>query len=166
MSIVVWLLCGCESWTINADSQRKLEAFEMWCYRRLLKISWTRHVTNENVLKMANDKRRLLENIRKRQIEFIGHISRHQCLEKLVLEGKIEGKRSRGRQRMSYLDSLRPVTHCNATTEILQMAQDRQEFRDMVAHVRIWHGTTRRRYDLGIVCVKFKEKVKVNNAAI
>ena len=68
-------------------------------FRRMMRISWTEHATNEEVLTRAQTERRLLKTIRKTQLEFLGHVMRKEGLENLTMTGKIEGKRSRGRQR-------------------------------------------------------------------
>ena len=70
------LLYGCESWTISDINKKRLEAAEMWFLRRMMRISWVKKMTNERVMELANTKRNLLTTIRKRQIEFIGHIVR------------------------------------------------------------------------------------------
>ena len=104
----VWsiLLYGCESWTITVDIRKKLEATEMWFLRRMLRISWTEKKTNKEVLEQAETKRSLFQTIRKRQMQFLGHLNRHKGLEHLALTGKIEGRKSRGRQRAKYLNRL------------------------------------------------------------
>ena len=72
-----------------------LESFEMWCWRRMEKISWTDHVRNEEVLLRVNEQRNILHEIRKRKINWIGHILRRNCLLKQVIEGKIKGEGDR-----------------------------------------------------------------------
>ena len=84
----------------------KLEAAEMWFYRRMLRIPWTAHVTNEEVLRKIGTERKLLPTVRKRQLEFLGHVMRKESLENLTLTGRIEGKKSRGRPWIKYLTSL------------------------------------------------------------
>ena len=104
----IWsgLLYGSEAWTINKDSQRKLEAMEMWCWRRVLKIPWTAMKTNEEVLQRIGSQRELMNHIRGRQMEFLGHVMRREALENLAITGRIEGKRSRGRQREKFIDGI------------------------------------------------------------
>ena len=79
--------------------QNKLEAMEMWCFRRILKISWVKRVSNVDVLARCNEERSLIRVIRQRQLKFIGHIVREESIEKQAIEGKIAGKRAKGRQR-------------------------------------------------------------------
>ena len=99
------------TWAITSDIEKKIEAAEMWFIRRMLRISWTEKKTNVNVLREGNVQRSLLKTIRKRQMEFLGHVCRRRGLEFLSLTGKVEGKRDRGKQRITFLDSL-----CNSAT--------------------------------------------------
>ena len=104
----VWsiLLYGCESWTLSKDLERRLEAAEIWYIRRILKISWTEKKSNEEIMQMTGYKRSLLKTIRKRQLQFFGHVNRADGIEKQILCGKICGTKGRGRQRTKYTDSL------------------------------------------------------------
>ena len=89
----------------------KLGRFEMWCWRRMEKISWTDHVRNEEVLLRVHEQRNILQEIRKRKANRIGHILRRNCLLKQVIEGKIKGEmevaRRRGRRPKKFLDDLK-----------------------------------------------------------
>ena len=89
----VWsvLLYDCEAWTINVKKERRLEAMEMWYWRRVLKIPWTAHVTNEEVLRRIGTSRELLRNVRGRHVEFLGHIMRRESLENISLTGRMDG---------------------------------------------------------------------------
>ena len=100
------LLYGCESWTITNSTRKRLEATEMWFLMRILKISWTENNSNQKVLEMANIERSLVKTIRTRQMRFMGHVYRRGGIEQLSMTGKIEGRRSRGWQRETYVDSL------------------------------------------------------------
>ena len=104
-------LYGAETWTLRAADQKYLESFEMWCWRRMEKISWTDHVRNEEVLLRVNEQRNIIHEIRKRKANWIGHILRRNCLLKQVIEGKIKGEmevaRRRGRRRKKLLDDLK-----------------------------------------------------------
>ena len=104
--VIPVLLYGSESWTISSRMRRRLEAIEMWFYRRMLRISWTQHVSNYEVLRRMQTRRRLMLDIRKRQLKFLGHIMRKEGLENLILTGLIEGGRDRGEQRATYLTGL------------------------------------------------------------
>ena len=109
----------------------------MWFIRRMLRISWTEKKPNVNVLREGNVQRSLLNSIRKRQMEILGHVCRRRGLEFLSLTGKEEGKRDRGQQRITFLDSL-----CNSATggqskglNFLKLSDDRNVWRGMAANV-------------------------------
>lgn len=103
------LLYGLEGWTLNKEITKRLESFELWVYRRMLKISWTDRVTNQQVLERMNKELEVLFTIKKRKLEFLGHISRNDKYEilQLIMQGKIIGRRSVGRRRISWLRNLR-----------------------------------------------------------
>ena len=84
-------LYGAETWTLRAADQKHLESFEMCCWRRMEKISWTDHVRNEEVLLRVNEQRNILHEIRKQKANWIGHILCRNCLLQRVIEGKIKG---------------------------------------------------------------------------
>ena len=106
---VFFILVWC--WTLRAAHQKYLESFEMWCWRRMEKISWTDHVRNEEVLLRVNEQRNILHEIRKRKANLIGHILRRNCLLKQVIEGKIKGEmevtRRWGIRRKKLLNDLK-----------------------------------------------------------
>ena len=104
----IWsiLLYGCECWTLTEDLERRLQAAEMWHIRRIMNTSWTEMKSKEEVMEMAWYKTSLLKIIRKRQLQFFGHINRANGQENQILSGKICGTKSRGRQRTKYTDSL------------------------------------------------------------
>ena len=141
----VWsiLLYGCESWTLEKEIERRIEAAEMWFLRTILRISWTERVSNEDVLRRADVEKKLIKLVRKRQLSFLGHIYRKDDLERAVLTGKIEGKRDRGRQRLTYLESLNTWVNKGATTksEFLRVADRREDWRLMTADVCDRPGT-------------------------
>jgi hypothetical protein len=84
-------LYGAETWTLRAADQKHLESFEMWCWRRMDKISWTDRVINEEVLLRDNEQRNILHEIGKRKANWIGHILCRKCFLQRVIEGKIKG---------------------------------------------------------------------------
>jgi len=104
-------LYGAETWTLWAVNQKQLESFEMWCWRRMEKISWTDHVRNVEVLLRVKEQRNILHEISKRKANWIGHILRRKCLLQRVIEGKIKGgievTGRRGRKRRKLLDDLK-----------------------------------------------------------
>ena len=89
----IWCIAlyGAETWTLRAVDKKNLESFEMWCWRRMEKISWTDHVRNEEVLLRVKEQRNILHETRKRKANWIGHILRRNCLLQRVIEGKIKG---------------------------------------------------------------------------
>jgi hypothetical protein len=95
----------------SGSSQKHLEIFEMWCWRRMEKISWTDRVRNEEVLLRVNEQRNILHEIRKRKANWIGHILRRNCLLQWVIGGKVKGGIAvtgrRGRRRKKLLDDLK-----------------------------------------------------------
>ena len=90
---------GAETWTLRAADQKYLESFEMWCWRRMEKISWTDHVRKEDELLRVTEQRNILHEVRKWKANWIGHILRRNCLLKQVIEGKIQGKMEVTRRR-------------------------------------------------------------------
>jgi len=89
----IWsiVLYGAETWTLRAVVQKHLESFEMWCWRRMEKISWTDRVRNGEVLLRVEEQRNILHEIRKRKANWIGHILHRNCLLQWVTEGWIQG---------------------------------------------------------------------------
>jgi hypothetical protein len=108
----VWsiALYGAETWTLRAVDQKHLESSEMWCWRRMEKISWTDHVRNEDVSLRVKEQRNILHEILKGKVNRIGHILRRNCLLQRVIEGKILGgievTGRRGRRCRKLLDNL------------------------------------------------------------
>jgi len=109
----VWsiALYGAETWMLRAIDQKCLESFEMWCWRRMEKISWTDHVRNEDVLLRVKEQRNILRELRKWKANWIGHILRRNCLLQRVTEGKIQGRIEvtgrQGRRCRKLLDDLK-----------------------------------------------------------
>ena len=122
-------LYGSETWTISGAERKRIEAFEMWCYRRMLKVRWVDRITNEEVLYRVGEKRSLWRNLTKRRDRLIGHILRHEGLVKLVLEGSVGGKNGRGRPRHEYDKQIRVDVGCNSYVEMKRKAQDRVAWR-------------------------------------
>ena len=116
--------------------EKKLEAAEMWMWRRMLRISWRDRVINEVVLRRMGVGRGLMKHIRERQLRFLGHVMRRGELENVCLTGRVEGTRSRGRPREKYMDGLvRAVGGGVSATQLLQMTADREEYQTMIANV-------------------------------
>ena len=100
---------GCESWTIKIKKaeHRRIDAFELWCWRRLLRVPWTARRSNQSILKEISPERSLEELILKLKLQYSGHLmQRTDSLENTLMLGKIEGGRRRGWQRMRWLDGI------------------------------------------------------------
>ena len=116
--------------------QKQTEAAEIWFYRRMMRIPCTKRKTNVEVLHLVNENRRLMTTIRRRQLNFTEHITRECGLEKLCMEGKVDGKKGRGRLRQNYMAGLTLVTGTDSPT-LLHNAQNRSGFRRLVANFRV-----------------------------
>ena len=101
------VMYGCESWTIKKAENQRIDAFELWCRRRLLSIPWTARRSNQSILKGISPEYSLEGLMRKLKLQNFGHLMcRTDSLERTQMPGKIEGGRRRGRQRMSWLDGI------------------------------------------------------------
>ena len=99
------VMYGCESWTIKKAECQRIDAFELWCWRRLLRVPWTARQSNQSILKKISPEYSL-EGLML-NLQYFGHlIQRADSLEKTLMLGKIEGRRRRGRQRMRWLDGI------------------------------------------------------------
>ena len=124
---LIWpvALYGCETWTLRQEERQRLEAFEMWVWRKMEKISWVDRKTNEEVLREVNEKRCIVDIIVKRKKNWIGHVVRGEGLLKWVLEGRMEGKRKRGRPRIGMLDELKEGSY----VKMKRRAEDREKWK-------------------------------------
>ena len=104
---------GSEIWSIKTEDIRRIEAFEMWIWRRMEKVSWVEQKTNEDVLIMVDEKRELLNRIIETKKRWIGHIVRGNGLLKEVIEGRIDGRRPKGRKRIGLLSELKEDGYAN-----------------------------------------------------
>ena len=101
------VMYGCESWTVNKAEHRRIDAFELWCWRRLLRVLWTARRSNRSILKEISPGYSLVGLILKLQLQYFGHLMRRaDSLEKTLVLGRIGGRRRRGRQRMRWLDGI------------------------------------------------------------
>lgn len=122
---------GAETWTLKKSDTRRIDAFEMWAYRRLLRIPWTAHRTNESVLQELNSQLSLSKKINRCFLTYIGHIARRtDSLQLLIVEGKVEGKRPRGRSPKRWVDQTKDLIG-QGLHETVSMAQNRAD----------WHNT-------------------------
>ena len=101
------VMYGCESWTIKKVEHQRIDAFELWCWRRLLRVPWTARRSNQPILKEMSPGCSLERLMLKLKLQYFGHLmQRTDSLEKTLMLGKIEGRRRRGRQRMRWLDGI------------------------------------------------------------
>ena len=101
------VMYGCESWTVKKADRQRIDAFELWCWRRLLRVPWTAMRSNQSVLKKITPVCSLVALMLKLKIQYFGHLMwRVDSLEKTLMLGKIEGRRIRGRQRVRWLDGI------------------------------------------------------------
>ena len=130
---------GCETWTWNKTMRSRVDAFEMWCYRRMLKISWKDKVSNKEVLKRAQAVLHFRKDMTKRKMEYGGHVMRGSSGETQlnILEGKIPGERVRGRPRLTWIDDIKKWTGIKTYGEIKRTAEDRKRWKSIVVNLLI-----------------------------
>ena len=101
------VMYGCESWTTKKAECRRIDAFELWCWRRLLRVPWTARRSNQSILKEISPEYSLEELMLKLKLQYFGHLmGRTDSLEKTLMLGKIEGRRRRGRPKVRWLDGI------------------------------------------------------------
>ena len=101
------VMYGCESWTVKKAKHRRIDAFELWCWRRLLRVPWTARRSSQSILKEISPGCSLEGLMLKLKLQYFGHqMRRADSLEKTLMLGKIEGRRRRGWQRMRWLDGI------------------------------------------------------------
>ena len=101
------VMYGCESWTIKKDEHQRIDAFKLWCWRRLLTVPWTARRSNQSILKKISPEYSLEGLMLKLKLQYFGHLMwRTDSLEKTLILRKIEGRRRRGQQRMRWLDGV------------------------------------------------------------
>ena len=105
---------GCESWTVKKAECRRIDAFELWCWRRLLRVPWTARRSNQSILKEITPEYSLEALVLKLKLQYFGHLmQRADSFEKTLMLGKIEGRRRRGWQKMRWLDGITDSMHMN-----------------------------------------------------
>ena len=134
------LYYGCETWTLNKKLLSRLDAFEMWMYRKMLKVPWTRKETNKNILKKIGTKMEVLSSVRKRKVVYFGHMIRRDGFQRMLLEGYIEGKRSRGRPRVTWMKNILKWTGMSYVG-CVRRAEDRYSWRKVASNLLDEDGT-------------------------
>ena len=136
------VMYGCKSWTVKKAECRRIDAFELWCPRRLLRVPWTARRSNQSILKETSPRCSLKGLMLRLKLQYFGHlIQRVDSLGKTLMLGGIGGRRRRGQQRMSWLDDFTNLMHMSLV-ELRKLTMDREAWR------AVFHGVTKSRTPL------------------